>query len=413
MYPLDNGKQNYTWKESWNLPCESLWGRIEKFRCANVLDGSHLNKFVSIGSQTDTHFSGKHLIYHMNSYKVQIERDFFLIDNSIHKKFIGISGLFEHRIRYCPECMKNGYHSFLHQLTIMDNCFIHENSKLQYRCECPNTYVVKKRNLNAEIYQCDTCNKKIPESSSVYDGITNMWHSPLIQSVSLPSYDGVEVCIFDFSYLHSAIFIKLDDFKKQVLQELILKGSTAQKPRYVVQRQVSFEMQSHTIAMSHLLNQYLSERFDYNTIMKHIGHISSRFQKYDIEHYDIEILTILYIIKELQLTDSIDLLPYKNTWGRQSIDNLFEQDNRYTPIVEDIMFNVFRLLKIRLEEYADVYNIILKEWTETRYRHIYSCFQNNTPEPYPCLGTAQVSYKNWKYPTYILQKKMDGSILIY
>ena len=52
MYPLDNGKAGYTWNEEWNLPYESLWGRIEKFRAVNVLESGQLGKIIHIGADS-------------------------------------------------------------------------------------------------------------------------------------------------------------------------------------------------------------------------------------------------------------------------------------------------------------------------------------------------------------------------
>lgn len=420
MYPLDSRKNKYTWKPSWNLPYESLWGRIEKFRCVNVLEGATLNKLINIGTSSMMHFSNKHLIYYKNSYKIRYEKEFFPIDNKFCSNFIGLSNLFDHRIRYCPKCMANGYHSYIHQLTIMDNCFIHQNTKLKYRCSCPYTYIIKNKKLHTEIYQCEFCKEKIDVFPSVYDGITKLWDYSLIHNHKLPKHNNIKVSIFDFSYLETENnvnkSIKLSTIQKQILQDLFLNGKTTKSPRFIIPKDRTAENTNNVINMSETLNNYLKDNYDYETIMNHVGRISSRFCKYSmesIENVNIEILTILYIIKELQAVIAIDLLPYKNTWYEIRREYLFEKDNKYAPIIYDIMFNIYTLLDIRLEEYIDVYNIILKEWTVHRFKHIYNCFQYNKPEPYPCTGLDMISYDNWDYPTYIIEKNMDEEIRIY
>ena len=57
MFQLDNRKPEYTWKSEWNIPYESIWGRIEKFRSVNALLPVQLDKIIKIGGYKYEHFN--------------------------------------------------------------------------------------------------------------------------------------------------------------------------------------------------------------------------------------------------------------------------------------------------------------------------------------------------------------------
>ena len=69
MFQLDNRKPEYTWKSEWNIPYESIWGRIEKFRSVNALLPVQLDKIIKIGGYSFyTLFSTDLLIYRNQNY---------------------------------------------------------------------------------------------------------------------------------------------------------------------------------------------------------------------------------------------------------------------------------------------------------------------------------------------------------
>lgn len=100
-------KPCYTWKDEYNLPCESKWSKRAKFCFLNGLNWSLFDRNKDIKQLVD-----------INS------NQFF--DNFPQELVQNLS----QNIRICPKCIKYGYHSDIHQLPELRTCFIHKNSSL-------------------------------------------------------------------------------------------------------------------------------------------------------------------------------------------------------------------------------------------------------------------------------------------
>ena len=66
--------------------------------------------------------------------------------------------------------------------------------------------------------------------------------------------------------------------------------------------------------MSKLLHQYILSKYTRDTILKHCWHISNRYYRYELTGYNIELLTVLYLLRELQCKNNVDELPYFINW---------------------------------------------------------------------------------------------------
>ena len=419
MYPLDNGKAGYTWNEEWNLPYESLWGRIEKFRAVNVLESGQLGKIIHIGADsTYTIFCPQLLIYRKQAFKIMQVRSFLHIDAELFTNFTHLDGIFDNRLRYCPICMKSGYHSFLHQLYFLDECFIHQKTPLLYRCSCINTYILKRKRIaDVTAFQCEQCDKKIAVAPSMSDGILEFWRKDNICKRLRRINKYKKINIVDVLLLYQEkgnSFHRYTEFsttQKAVLKDLILTGKTKQTPRLFIVRDLAES--THKIVMSEALNQYILNKYEHNVILKHFWHISDRYCRYEIGEHNIELLSIFFLIKELQCKSYVDQLNYglrRDLDG--NIKRIFLSDNEYS----DAIFLIQRIsfqLGIDIDDYIELYNFILMEFTLARYKHIYSCFRDNHPSEYPCTSAASVSYNNWNYPVYIIVKNKEDEILLY
>lgn len=421
MFQLDNRKPEYTWKSEWNIPYESIWGRIEKFRSVNALLPVQLDKIIKIGGYSFyTLFSTDLLIYRNQNYFVPQMSDVLRIDVDIFKNFTYINGIFDTRIRYCPECIRNGYHSFLHQLTFFDKCFLHRNTKLLYRCECQNTYILKRKTITkTSSFQCETCSKKILMTPSSADGILNAWGSSSSREIKKHvQKTNIYQCIhiLDVSYIghrtsdnNTHDCIKFNDTQKQVLQNILLSGQANCKPRFLIKKNNS----NNKINMSKLLHQYILSKYTRDTILKHCWHISNRYYRYELTGYNIELLTVLYLLRELQCKNNVDELPYyKLENSLININEIFFEDRFYSPII-DFIRNTYIYIDISIDEYNELYNIILKEFIIARFNHIYSCFANNFPEKGPNTSSSFITYHNWEYPVYVVAKTKSGDIILY
>lgn len=126
------------WDKSWVRPYESIWSIFNTYKAVNVIsDYTTLMKAIGINPNarvTHDYFISYGIFCNVSNkvndlenilsnftpewYKAQLEE-------ITSKK--DISEFFSDKISYCPECMKNGYHSIFHQLKGLQNCPFHKN----------------------------------------------------------------------------------------------------------------------------------------------------------------------------------------------------------------------------------------------------------------------------------------------
>ena len=114
----------HTWNSNWILKYQSVWCTIEKIKFANMIDGISLKKYINSSSHLR-----KKRIYSLNSiyisqYKFDenklislCEKDIFKKINNELKEVLGniynyadMEKYIISNFRFCPECMKVGYH---------------------------------------------------------------------------------------------------------------------------------------------------------------------------------------------------------------------------------------------------------------------------------------------------------------
>ena len=423
MFQLDN-KIKYTWKEEWNIPYESLWGRLEKFRAVNVLDQSQIDKIIRIGGNDISYstFAKQFLIYRGQKYNVKRMDNWLCIDTKIFDNYTRLDGIFDRRVRYCPVCIKLGYHSYFHQLFFLDTCFIHRE-KLVYRCSCSNTYVLRRKEIKkAKAFQCEVCGENICDAPLISDAIINMWWKNKLNTEHIHQsniYKKVNVIditqIMPQTYSKSISCIQLNKQQKIVLRELLLNGSTQQNPQLYINP--DDENKTEPIIMSDILIKYILNEYSVNTILEHYWNISNRYYNYNIEKYDIKLITILYLLKELQCISYIDQLGLDSFLQNLNIEvgdliNLFDADNKYSDAIKFAEYSLDSL-NLKSELYARGYNYILKEFVKSRYEHIYNCLKTDYPQKYPHTSDAYISFENWNYPVYVIIKTMKDEMLLF
>lgn len=92
----------------------------------------------------------------------------YIIDNhsNIDKK-----NFFSNILRFCPECIKNGYHSIFHQTLLFDDCFVHEGTKLITKCPKCLSHLDYEFNRKSDKlgFQCQYCGYMYLERSSIIE----------------------------------------------------------------------------------------------------------------------------------------------------------------------------------------------------------------------------------------------------
>lgn len=135
------------WDKTWVRPYESIWSILNTYKKVNIIsDNAMLMK--ALGIRTNAPIAHDYFlscgIFCNISNKVN---DFDKIISNLvpewHKAQLeeitlkrDISDFFTDKISYCPECMKNGYHSIFHQLKGIRKCPFHPEILLEeYRKE--------------------------------------------------------------------------------------------------------------------------------------------------------------------------------------------------------------------------------------------------------------------------------------
>lgn len=169
----------YTWRKEWINKYESPWGILEKFKYANSISNNEL--YQLLGTPNEKGVMRKKII---ESHKSYITLDGF--DKDKLKNILGVNiketnsdniinilslllknksirdidieKYFDKNIKICPVCIKEGYHSTLHQCILFDYCFIH-NQKLLTLCPVCNGNNLYEFSHNYDKYgfQCSKC----------------------------------------------------------------------------------------------------------------------------------------------------------------------------------------------------------------------------------------------------------------
>jgi len=114
----------FAWRPQFNLPFETPWGKREKF-C--YLNGYTRRQFAAAMNLLYPELTlrqavQKALNEHLSSPGyINTGKQMALKMRLCHKK---THRPFHQLVRYCPRCIKAGYHSFFHQLNGATHCFI-------------------------------------------------------------------------------------------------------------------------------------------------------------------------------------------------------------------------------------------------------------------------------------------------
>ncbi|MBY6035773.1 hypothetical protein KUV80_03880 [Fictibacillus nanhaiensis] len=143
----DEKQKVFTWQSNWISQLESPWSIFEKFRYLNsITNREFFNNFCLKELKRPAGFiANKHkdLItlsafdktkllsaFNIDLIKFNNENLERLLD--VQNKYIG--SYLDQKLHYCPICIKNGFHSLLHQYKELEYCPYHD-VRLQNACE--------------------------------------------------------------------------------------------------------------------------------------------------------------------------------------------------------------------------------------------------------------------------------------
>lgn len=124
------------WDKNWVRPYESIWSIFNTYKKVNVISSNAI-LMKSLGIRTSARTAhDRFLSYGIFCNISSNVNDFDKIFSSFVPEWYktqldeftskrDISDFFTDKISYCPECMKNGYHSIFHQLKGIKRCPFH------------------------------------------------------------------------------------------------------------------------------------------------------------------------------------------------------------------------------------------------------------------------------------------------
>lgn len=398
-FPLDNKKSEYTWNAKWIHPYESAWNICEKFRAANVTDASQ-NLVLGIKSNgVKANFSDGLDVYVRGTHNGILEN---MQENNlsiIQKKWI----LIDPKIRYCPECLLNGYHSVYHQPNFLTSCFIHD--PLQYLCECEYSYILEWKGSTDKAFQCKC--KTILPIGNIADGICDVWKKDFVLPKLIKPKGIKSISILDFNLYFTNMKSKLSDLQSNILECIILNKqiTTEIHPIFTTKRGLEKKSRIQQFAAKYLEVQ-LIEKYEIEKYEWHFYQLSTRNQDYpNVDKYIHELSAGLFLINELLSLNHIDQI-YLNRVPLMS----YEKDSMYNEYIATINhFVVYTNNKEQLSK--DLFTFLYSELLFIRYKHILTELQKGLLPAYQQIG-KYLPHANI-YPVYIIIEYTNGNIDLY
>ena len=132
--------KKYHWQKSWVRPYESVFGIFLNFCRVNVLEGYEALRIFNIAKIQYTNYIPEFMMYCASKYGQNYQNileiltpKWYLSQIKIFQKmdvYTCDNCLYTDQVIYCPECLKSGYHSILHQIRGIKYCPFHPNKLL-------------------------------------------------------------------------------------------------------------------------------------------------------------------------------------------------------------------------------------------------------------------------------------------
>lgn len=158
MYHPSSQKPESTWKKEWADPFISPWCLLERFKYINKIRTKDILEFFSLIDSADFLKKASRELYQLkwidynkipldlaNSIEDSKKNSLTIImyfRNTILRDSIRTTGTgffvyflkhFSKTFQYCPKCMEEGYHSWMHQVVLFNSCLFHD-SKIEKIC---------------------------------------------------------------------------------------------------------------------------------------------------------------------------------------------------------------------------------------------------------------------------------------
>lgn len=406
---LDSNK-HYIWKRRWKNKYESIWGLWEKFRYVNIPSAAH-NSLISLRKEAVKYtFDDKILC--LRKGPLNVDSPVYMWESGIPclNKIVSPETLFYKKLKYCPICMKRGYHSILHQAKFLDECFIH-NCKLIERCSCETGFSLEYK-TNIVAFQCKKCKERINIISPAIDGISNNWKIKIPPHIINENGDKIKAIYYiDPNLILSNSLGTFSKNQKIALRNLVFEKRVEEcTPKLVVNTEES----AYPIKDYHKRFAFeIHEKYGLEYCNRQFRHVMRRLYVDKKEKIDCNVIAFFYTLKDLLLKEFADQV-YPIHYGisdseEDVIDNNFLQIayswRSWRSIVQYWRNNLSASQNI-------ISNYMYKNLIDERYIDILDYLKEIYLSAIQ-LYELKIMYSKSKYSTYLIIEHEDGTIFLY
>lgn len=415
MFPLDNGKNGYTWSDDWIHPYESAWNIGEKLYAANVSKELY-NRIINVSQNgIKMNYSSKLLSY----LKGPVKSDFF--DPFLQSSKVIMNQLFDKeyytlsQARYCPECAKLGYHSVIHQLSFMDKCFIHKQ-KLVFLCDCEYSSALVWKRANHLPFSCGKCGAKMPYPE-VSDGIINKWQTQICFNKFETSKEIKAVYTVDIIYdCDSSKRGTLSSVQCDILKKVLFGEKISYFPKPIlIDNPIEFNKQLPFFAKE--IQKYIIEKYGEDKCKEQFYLLKRHIDPVSYSKFDFNIIPAFYLIGELLKEHYLDRI-YPVRIGGMCVENdyydniILRSPNKFLNYYHLEYVSDSHIGRISCKT-CKLVNYIYKKYAIIRYNEIRNTLISSEATDYPINGYHIPIGSNNIYPIFIIILIRDGTLLLY
>lgn len=230
----DFDPKSFCWRGELQTKYESFWSLLQKFALLNAINGTTIREIfgLALADQKDCNWKDRDradLRYLSGFDKEKLKSGFRLSDESLNKSVVEfyvkkseIKILSHNNLRFCYECLKDGFHSAIYQLLFFQKCPYH-NSNFQTNCpNCGNDipYQLNKTAFNNP-YSCSTCRHTFCEQMTKLGGKLSFSKS---REVSLKLLSDWLICRSNSFTIEKPITISSISSLKKTYSEMLLNN---------------------------------------------------------------------------------------------------------------------------------------------------------------------------------------------
>jgi hypothetical protein len=331
----------FTWKKAWVQPYESILSISEKFK--------FFNQVSDITEKSMAPFWEEILGDSIENKKAKEDLSIPILGRRLLNNFC------YPKVRVCPICIKIGYHSYLHQFTLISKCPFHSIELISGCPSCAKQHPYKRVIPNYSLYLCPCGYEFASEISKLMNGLVSAhtYDSPIKQIRSwLES---------DLRIRKSVKIFRLTGSIPLELFELIDSDKSGEKFTITPYEYKRVE----GISKSRLDNIFHASRKIVSSINRHLKSKMSIEELRSVKLISRNSLSEIkytrgltsYLIWKLHINMSRDLRSIEN--GKERYPIIYEQPKFAAKLYDVILYDLYVKLKLLQASEEDIENLLL------------------------------------------------------